>query len=151
MRVLAIDVGRARTGVAISDASGTLARPLTVVRGADVLEPLVTLVVGLRDAEDGLATIVMGLPRLADGGDLPLTEHIRRIAAALEARTGLPVVLLDERLTSYQAESLLAELEPDWRERKTKLDAAAAAVILQEYLDRPRQRAPSPAGREHAR
>jgi putative Holliday junction resolvase len=64
-----------------------------------------------------------------------MTPRVERFASALGVRTGLPVVLQDERLTSREAESRLAVREKDWRVRKQRLDAAAAAIILQDYLD----------------
>lgn len=134
MRCLAFDVGLRRTGVAVSDASGTLARPYRVLHGRDVVEAALAIVEEL--AEDGLDFVVVGLPRRLDGGDTHATAAARAFGAALEARAGVRVVYEDERLTSVEAEARLAELEPDWRARKKKLDAAAAAVILQDVLDR---------------
>ncbi len=134
MRVVAFDVGTRRTGVAVSDPSGTLARPLTVLTG-DALAAAVGLVADLRASADGLETIVVGLPRRLDGSPNEQTASVERFAAALASATGLPVMLQDERLTSVDAEARLAERQKDWRKRKARLDAAAAAVILQEYLD----------------
>jgi putative Holliday junction resolvase len=90
-----------------------------------------------------ITTIVVGLPRRLDGTANEQTAEVEAFAAALSARVSGPVVLQDERLTSHEAEQLLARRERDWRARKKKLDAAAAAVILQEYLDRPRQAGPA--------
>lgn len=134
MRLVAFDVGLKRTGVAVSDPSGTLARPYRVLHGREVLDAALRIVAEL--ADDGLETIVVGLPRRLDGGDTQATGAARAFGEALAARTGLPVVFEDERLTSVEAEARLAELEPDWRARKKKIDAAAAAVILQDVLDR---------------
>lgn len=141
MRVVAFDVGLRRTGVAISDASGTLARPWQTLDGADPVRARRVVHELQRDA-DGLAAIVVGLPRRLDGSPTHLTEPARAFAAALEA-TGLPVVLVDERLTSVEAEQRLASRERDWRKRKAQLDAASAAIILQEYLDRSAAAAPA--------
>jgi len=85
--------------------------------------------------EDGLVSLVVGLPRRLDGSPSDMTPRVEAFAAALGARTALPVVLQDERLTSREAESRLALREKDWRVRKKQLDAAAAAIILQDYLD----------------
>ena len=95
-----------------------------------------------------VGAIVVGLPRRLDGTDTDMTGPAREIASALHALTGVEVHLQDERLTSREAESRLAEREPDWRRRKRVLDAAAAAIILQDYLD---QRASRPAADEHGR
>jgi putative Holliday junction resolvase len=134
VRLIAFDVGARRTGVAVSDVSGTLARPYRVLPGRDVLAAALAIVEQFR--EEGIAALVVGLPRRLDGGDTHVTAQARAFGEALAARTGLRVVFEDERLTSVEAESRLAELEPDWRARKEKIDAAAAAVMLQDVLDR---------------
>jgi putative Holliday junction resolvase len=141
MRVLAFDLGEKRTGVAISDASGTLARPWRTLTGTDTATAH-EMVRELQDEVEGLVAIVVGLPKRLDGTPTPMTDRARAFAASLEG-IGLPVVLQDERLTSVDAESRLARRERDWRKRKAKLDAASAAVLLQDYLD---QRAREAAG-----
>ena len=85
--------------------------------------------------EDGLASLVVGLPRRLDGSPNDMTPRVQAFAAAVGARIAVPVILQDERLTSREAESRLALREKDWRERKKQIDAAAAAIILQDYLD----------------
>lgn len=143
MRFVAFDVGRKRTGVAVSDASGTLARPLTTLTGAAVIDQARALVGRLAAEEEGLAGVVVGLPLRLDGAPNAETAHARAFAEALEARGVAPVVLQDERLSSVEAESRLAVRERDWRTRKARLDAASAAVILQDFLD---SRAPAQPG-----
>jgi putative Holliday junction resolvase len=137
--VAGLDVGERRIGVAVSDVTGTLARPVRVLKTSglegDAVERAVAEVARLAAEEDGLASLVVGLPRRLDGTPSDLTPRVEAFAAALHARTALPVVLQDERLTSHEAESRLALRERDWRERKKQLDAAAAAIILQDYLD----------------
>lgn len=140
MRVLGIDLGARRIGLALSDATSTLASPWQTVvcaPGTDPLLQLRPLIDQLRtnEAEDGIAVIVIGLPRHLDGREHALAASVRALGRQLEATTGIPVVLRDERLTSHEADARLAERERDWRKRKRKLDAAAAAIILQEYLD----------------
>ena len=138
-RALGIDIGTRRIGLAISDASCTLARPLVTIRVSgrqDAVDRVMREVARLAREEDGLATIVVGVPKRLDG---TATDETRRAEAFIEAlgrRTPLPIAREDERLTSREAESRLAEHERDWRLRKLKLDAAAAAIILQDYLDR---------------
>lgn len=138
-RIVGLDVGERRIGVAVSDATRTLARPLNVLQttGLDgnALEVVVTAIERLSAEEDGLAAIVVGLPRRLDGTPNAMTPRIERFAARLRARTALPVLFEDERLSSHEAESRLMAREPGWRARKARLDAAAAAIILQEYLD----------------
>jgi len=135
---VSLDVGDRRIGVAVSDPTRTLARPVRALRttglDGDALQLSATEVAQL-DAEDPLDAIVVGLPRRLDGSPNELTPRIERFAARLRERTGLPVILQDERLTSVEAESRLATREKNWRVRKEQLDAAAAAVILQDYLD----------------
>jgi putative pre-16S rRNA nuclease len=140
-RVLAIDVGGRRIGLAISDPSRTLARPLstlTVASPADGVARVADEIARLERDEDGLSSIVVGMPRRLDGSPSEETVRVAAFIEALKVRTALPIVTADERLTSREAESRLSVLESDWRRRKKKLDAAAAAIILQEYLDRSR-------------
>jgi putative Holliday junction resolvase len=138
VRVLGIDVGQRRIGLAISDSSRTLARPLATltVGDHDAVDRVAGEIARLAGEEDGLAVVVVGMPLRLDGSP---DEHAPRVAAfvqALRGRTSIPVVGEDERLTSREAESRLAFRERDWRKRKARLDAAAAAIILQDYLDR---------------
>lgn len=139
MRIVGLDVGERRIGVAISDATATLARPVGVLRStaldAEALEQAAREVGRLAGEEDGVSTIVIGLPRRLDGTPNDMTPRVELFARELGALTHLPVVMQDERLTSREAESRLAHRERDWRVRKRTLDAAAAAVILQDYLD----------------
>lgn len=141
MRTLGIDYGDRRIGLAVSDGSGTLARPLRVVSPGGSLRERAAAVaaeVAAAAAEpDGLALVVVGVPRALDGTPHAGTARALAFAEALGAVTAAPIALQDERLTSVEAERRLALRERDWRKRKAKLDAAAAAVILQDYLDRP--------------
>ncbi|WP_396625005.1 Holliday junction resolvase RuvX [Luteitalea sp.] len=144
MRVLAFDLGVRRTGVAISDASGTLARPLEVVQGPSLKAQWTALldVIARAQADDEpLAAVVVGVPRRLDGSPTDFTPAALDFVVRLSRKIAVPVVGLDERLTSVEAEALLATRERDWRKRKAQIDAAAAAVLLQEYLDS-RQRTP---------
>jgi putative Holliday junction resolvase len=139
VRVVGFDVGQRRIGVAISDATRTLARPLTVLQiarlDAAAVRRAAEEIERLAAEEDGVAAIVVGLPRRLDGSATDLTAGVQLFATRLGERTGLPVALQDERLTSVEAESRLAERDKDWRSRKKRLDAAAAAIILQDHLD----------------
>jgi putative Holliday junction resolvase len=138
MRVLAVDVGERRIGLAISDVSRTLARPLltlTVRNAADGVDQVATEIARLKEEDDGLSTIVVGLPVRLDGSPNEQTPRVAAFVNALKARTPVPILTADERLTSREAESLLAERTRDWRQRKARLDAVAAAVILQDYLE----------------
>lgn len=145
MRVIAFDVGAQRTGVAVSDATQTLARPLKVLRGAHVLHEAIAVVREF-EAEDGVAAIVIGLPLRLDGSPTDQTPRARAFAGAIGSRVSHPIHLQDERLTSVEADERLSATDRDWRSRKKKLDAAAAAIILQDYLDA-QERARAIAGR----
>jgi len=132
-------VGGRRIGLAISDPSGTLARPLstlTVDGPDDAVVRVAAEIARLAAEEDGLATIVVGAPARLDGTPSAQTATVDAFVDALRARTTLPIMREDERLTSREAESRLAVRERDWRKRKALIDAAAAAIILQDYLDR---------------
>lgn len=143
MRVLGVDFGRRRIGLALSDASATLARPWKTVAAGDTPHASAELVARIVEAvragrepdADALDLIVVGLPRRLNGEDTDQSAPAREFAAALEASCGVDVRSQDERLSSHEADRLLAVHERDWRRRKAKLDAASAAVILQDYLD----------------
>jgi putative Holliday junction resolvase len=141
VRTLGIDLGARRIGLAVSDATGTLARPLEVIHApaAEQLRAVVAAVARLAAEDGGLHAIVVGLPRRLDGSPNDQTPVVLAFVEALRRAVAMPVTLQDERLTSVEAESRLALRDRDWRSRKKKLDAAAAAIILQDYLDeRPR-------------
>ena len=139
MRIVGLDLGERRIGIAISDATGTLARPVGVLvrprADAHALRMVADEIARLRAEEDGVESIVLGLPKRLDGTPNDMTPRVQAFARDLHAASGLPVALQDERLSSREAESRLAAREKDWRARKKKLDAAAAAVILQDFLD----------------
>jgi putative Holliday junction resolvase len=139
MRVLGIDYGRRRIGLALSDASGLLARPWKAIAGhtklGRVADALAAEIQRLRAEDDGLEAVVLGWPRRLSGENTTDTATVEALAEALRARIAIPVVLQDERLSSHEAEEALARKIKDWRKRKPLLDAASAAVILQDYLD----------------
>jgi putative holliday junction resolvase len=138
VRALGVDVGGRRIGLAITDASGVLARPLAVIEagGREQVARVAEAIARAAAEEDGLGLVVVGLPRRLDGTPNEQTAAVTAFVESLRARVRQPVVLQDERLSSVEAESRLALRDRDWRSRKKKLDAAAAAVILQDYLDR---------------
>jgi putative Holliday junction resolvase len=139
MRILGVDVGQRRVGLAISDPSETIARPLAtlqVTSAEDAVTQVVAAVVRLRAEEDGLGAVVVGMPSRLDGTANRETPRVIAFIGSLKARTSVPIAEEDERLSSHEAESRLALRERDWRKRKKRLDSAAAAVILQDYLDR---------------
>jgi putative Holliday junction resolvase len=139
MRFVGLDIGERRIGIAVSDVTGTLARPLGVLRPSglevDALDVVSSEIARLAAEEDGIGAIVVGLPRRLDGSPTEMTPRVQQFARRLETKTALPITFQDERLSSREAESRLALRDKDWRSRKARLDAAAAAVILQDYLD----------------
>lgn len=133
MRILGLDLGERRVGVALSDPDGTMAMPLVQLepRGRrDLVESVVRLV-----AEHGIERVVVGMPLLPDGG---VGEQARRTGgfiAALRQATAVPVVAWDERFTSQEADRLMHEAGIRRDRQKSRRDMAAAAIILQGYLD----------------
>jgi putative Holliday junction resolvase len=139
VRALGIDYGRRRIGLALSDPTGLLARPWKTIAAEGsptrIAARLAAEASALAAEEDGLSAIALGYPRRLNGEPTEQTAVVEAIATALRASLNVPVVLQDERLTSREAESALAAREKDWRKRKPLVDAAAAALILQDYLD----------------
>jgi putative Holliday junction resolvase len=136
-RVLGIDFGERRIGVAVSDPTGTLASPLpTLKRRAGKRPPLAALEALAREYE--VVALVMGLPLTPSGEESEWTRTVREVGDALARRTGLPIHYLDERYTSVQAERAVRGigLPKRKREEKERVDAAAAVLILQAWLDR---------------
>jgi putative Holliday junction resolvase len=137
--VLGIDYGERRIGLALSDATGLLASPWkTIANDANVgaaAQRLALEVNALVAEDDGLAMIVIGLPRRLNGDATDQTPRVQTLATLLRNEVSVPVELQDERLTSHAADEILAARERDWRKRKQQLDAMAAALILQDYLD----------------
>ena len=142
MRVLGIDYGEKRIGLALSDATGLLASPWKRLdNDANVAAAAKRLADEVRSLqnEDGLDAIVIGLPRRLNGEPTDQTARVEKLAELLRSHVTVPISLQDERLTSHEAEELLARRERDWRRRKDHLDAMSAALILQDFLDgRPR-------------
>ena len=134
-----MDVGARRVGLAISDASRTLARPLetlAVTNEANAVDRVARRIAELEQDDGGIAAVVVGMPSSLDGTPTPQTAQVLAFIALLRTRTTVPIATEDERLTSREAESRLARREKDWRKRKAQIDAVAASVFLQDYLDR---------------
>src|SRR6185369_6637453 len=122
MRALGIDYGERRIGLALSDASGVLASPWKrLANDANVgaaARRLADEVRALQKDETGLDAVVIGLPRRLSGEPTDQTARVQKLAQLLAAEVTVPIALQDERLTSHQADELLARREPDWRRRK---------------------------------
>lgn len=136
MRVLGIDFGERRIGIALSDPTGTLASPLpTLKRRAGKRPPYAAIEELIRTHE--VAALVMGLPLTPEGRDSEWTRTVREVGKKLSERTGLPVHFVDERFTSARAERAVRSLglPKGKRQEKGRVDAAAAVLILQSWLD----------------
>ena len=136
MRIMAIDYGDARTGIAISDPTGLLAGYTTVIHGRKsevVAEEIARLV-----KEHGVEELVMGFPPNMDGTEGPRAELYRAFAAQLGQVTGLTPVLWDERRTTVEAHNILHASGKRMKQHKKTVDAVAATLILEGYLTRRR-------------
>jgi len=141
MRILAIDYGSQRIGLALSDPTGTLARPLPFL-AAKADAKLAREVVALATREQ-VGRILLGLPRHMNGSLGEAAGKVQAFAAILAQQTAIPLKLVDERLTTVQASRQLHEAGRDSRAQKGRIDSEAAAVLLQGYLD---ASSPDPSG-----
>ena len=133
MRILGVDYGLKRVGLAISDETGTIAQSLDYVEGGSdnkVVERVLRMA-----TERNAGKIVVGVPVRMNGTPSPQTERTLQFVAALKQVTTLPVERWDERLTSVQAERVLIEGNVRRKDRKEKIDKLAAQLMLQSYLD----------------
>ena len=132
MRIMAIDYGDARTGVAFSDLTGSIVGRTTVVHERDTARLLAALTKLI--AEEGAQQLVMGFPRNMDGTKGPRAQLYRDFARQLEAASGLTVHLWDERRTTIEAHQILSDHNYHGKKRKNTVDAVAASLILEGYL-----------------
>ena len=132
MRVLSVDYGERRTGLAVSDELGISAQGLDTLVLKDESEML-ERVAGVV-AETGAGTIVIGLPLHMNGTESEKSAKVRVFGAELAERTGCPVIFWDERMTSLQAQRVMNELSVKTRGNKERIDCIAATLILQEYM-----------------
>lgn len=134
MRVAAVDLGSVRVGVAVSDELGLLAHPRPAMDGRNSKKLLADL--GRFARTEGVDRFLVGLPLDMRGTEGRAASRARRFAEALAAATGRPVELVDERLTTVEAARRMREAGTDARRGRGRIDAAAAAVLLQAWLDR---------------
>lgn len=146
MRVMAVDPGTVRCGIAVCDWLGMLATPVGVIRVKDGRELPAAIAAKAAELEAGL--IIVGYPVSMDGTIGPRALAAEKLAEQVRAVTDLEVRLFDERLTSAEAEDLLKEAGKTIKESKDMRDAAAAAVLLTWWLDRNPQSLPRPADDE---
>jgi putative holliday junction resolvase len=131
MRILALDVGKKKIGLAVSDPLGVTARPyLTVERNQHGLQKIVDTIQQLDVKE-----ILIGLPLHLDGSEGDQAKDVRAFAERLSQKVGsVPFKFWDERLTSVEAQERLSDRRGDWRKSKKEIDAFAAAILLEAYL-----------------
>ncbi len=130
-KLLGLDHGDKRFGIALSDAGKVIATPRRVVEGVDALWDAIGSLV----EEEDIEAIVLGLPLNMDGSEGPRARKVIEFSRELEKRTGLHVYFWDERLSSFEAENALSEAGVHGRRRKSKVDMVAAQIILQGYLN----------------
>ena len=132
-RIMGIDYGDARTGVALSDLLCSIVGSTTVVPSRNREKAMADIVRIAKDQDVG--TIVVGLPRNMDGSEGPRAQLCREFAQELGQATGLPVVMWDERRTTVEAHNILAQHNYHGQKRKNTVDAVAASLILEGYLN----------------
>lgn len=131
-RVLALDIGERRIGVAVSDETGILAQPLTVIQRQGAVRDAQRIAQLVR--EQGAETVVVGLPVTLRGEQAQAVEKVQAFVSQLRDVLGLPIVLVDERLSSVEADRRMREADVRRGERRQSVDAVAAALILGRYL-----------------
>ncbi len=132
-RIMGIDYGDARTGVAMSDLRCTIVGSTCVVPSRNTQKALADLVRLCKDNEVG--QVVVGLPRNMDGTEGPRAQLCREFAAKIQDATGLPVTMWDERRTTVEAHNILSQHNYHGQKRKNTVDAVAASLILEGYLN----------------
>ena len=144
MKIMAVDYGDARTGLAVCDRTETLASPVGIIEEKSMAKVAEKIVYATREFEVGL--VVLGLPKNMDGSEGPRAQKTRKLGSILENLLPVPVEYWDERSTTKSAEGLLSETGTFGKKRKQVLDAVAATVILEAYLARRRNMPPPAAG-----
>jgi putative Holliday junction resolvase len=139
-RIIAIDYGRKRIGIAITDKEQLLALPFkTIVCEKSILKTAQLLMTTLKDYLKETETIVIGYPILLNGKISDMAKEVEELKKNLENLvSNIPIILMDERLTSAQADRSLRELDLNRKERSKLIDTTAALYILQSYLDKPK-------------
>ncbi|MBM6783504.1 Holliday junction resolvase RuvX [Enorma massiliensis] len=133
MIALALDIGEARVGIAVSDATGTLAMPVKVLPAQEVLGNARSFRYIIEDYEPDV--LVCGRPETLAGEDGPQAQRVIEAAEKIARATGLPLEFIDERLSSREAKRILREQGLSEREMRGKVDSVAASLFLQTWLD----------------
>ena len=132
MRVLAVDYGDARTGIAVSDLLCSIVGSTTVIHSRNQEKTIREIAALVKEKEVG--EIVVGLPRNMDGSEGPRAQLCREFAEKLKAELGLPLTMWDERRTTVEAHQILSDHNYHGKKRKNTVDAVAASLILEGYL-----------------
>jgi putative holliday junction resolvase len=130
MRILALDVGERRIGLAVSDPLGTIAQPLMTIPRNDVSVDTIVQIVG----EKEIGEIVVGLPVNMNGTLGPQAQQVDEFAHRIAERIDIPLVFIDERLTTVEAEKLMISADVSRHKRRVAIDSIAAAIILEKRL-----------------
>ncbi|NLW78768.1 MAG: Holliday junction resolvase RuvX [Ruminococcaceae bacterium] len=133
MKIMAVDYGDARTGLAVCDRTETLASPVGTLQEKSMAKVAEKIVYASREFEVGM--VVLGLPVNMDGTEGARAQKTRKLGGMLEKIIDLPVVYWDERNTTKSAETLLSATNTYGKKRKELLDTVAASIILESYLD----------------
>lgn len=133
MRAAGVDFGSVRVGLAVGDELGLLAHPRPYLPAGDPRALFAALRALARD--EGIDVFVVGLPRSLDGKERQSARRVRKFAERLTAETGVRVELVDERLSTVEAQGRLREQGLDARKQRSRIDSAAAAIVLQSWLD----------------
>lgn len=136
MIIISVDLGKARTGLAISDKTGFLASPLCMIEEKSPTKVLEK--VAQKVEENKAELIVVGLPKNMDGSEGDSAKNAREFAKNLGELTGIKTVMQDERGTTITAHSYLSQRDVKGKKRKAQVDIVAASIILQDYLDKNR-------------
>jgi putative Holliday junction resolvase len=133
MRAAAVDFGSVRVGLAVGDELGLLAHPRPFLAGGDPRRLIEALQAVAR--EEGIDVFVLGLPRMLNGREGTSARRVRRFAERLQAVTGIRVELVDERLSTVEAQGRLRAQGLNAKAQRSRIDSAAAAILLQSWLD----------------
>ena len=134
MKVLAVDYGSRRIGLAVGDSQTRIATPLEQIKAGDALAVLAQIMKRVGEYEVG--HIVVGYPLHADGSPSRTCGQVDRFVSFLSKRIDLPVTLVDEKLSSFEAGEMAGEVEGDFRKRRKFLDSVAAQVILERFFEK---------------
>jgi putative holliday junction resolvase len=135
-RILGIDFGSARIGLAISDPLHIIASPLCIVKGSKNMKKAASSVaLEIKNRKLDIGLILIGMPLLLKGIEAERAKEVRLFAQALETETHIPIQFFDERFTSVQAERSMKEAQLTRKERSTYVDSVSCTILLQSYLD----------------